>query len=286
MFFRSLLTLLFAGCLLAPAWGSDIWLPMDGVKKRIWYQTYGSFSTLTSDDSRKEVSGNAFGLMVGCDRRLGSYAQFGFGIGGDWTNAEKKDGSYELDIPSVKALLHAQFVGNRWYWDVDAEFGAGQYKEHYRTAADDFRVSEWKNQWGVGTELGIRWEHGMTRTEPFLALRRTILDDEADDNCLTILALGCRYDWKFSGPLAVVRPGIFGGYIHQFEKDLFASESWIPCATVYRIPDTTMDQDRVFLGMGVSMSMRKSLDVYGKFCSDFSGDYSSYTIFAGMNWNF
>ena len=270
----------------ASAPGSDQILPMDGIKKRVWYNTYGSFSSLSSDDSRKEVSADEFGFMVGYDRRVGSYALFGFGLGGNWATAEKKNRSYELEIPSVKGLFHAKFAGNRWYLDINADFGAGQYDEIFRTANDEFRISDWKKQWGIGTEIGAQWERGLTKTEPFLGLRQTILDDGLNNNALTIFSLGCRHNWQFSGPLAVIKPGFFGGYVHQFDDDLFAASCWMPCATVYRIPDVTMPQDRVFVGMNLTMSMRKSLDIYGKFCSDFASDYSSYSIFAGMNWNF
>lgn len=266
--------------------GSDMRLFLGDSRKRIWYYSFGSFSSFSSDDTRKAISGDEFGLMVGYDRRWGSFAQFGFGLGGDWTTAEKKDRSYKLEIPSAKGLLYTQFTGNRWYFDADLEFGSGHYQEIFRKAGQENRISDWKNQWGLGSELGIYWERGMTKTEPYLSLRHTILDDGLEDNTVTTFVAGCRYGWKFSGPLATVKPGIFGGYVHQFEDDLFISSDWIPCATVYRIPDATMVQDRIFLGMNLVMTMRKSLDLYGRFCSDFAAGYSSYSFFAGMNWNF
>ena len=287
MFNRIIFALLLTGFLSAECcWGNDTRLFLGDARKRIWYNAFGSFSTFASDDARKEISGDEFGLMVGCDRRLGAFGQVGLGLGGDWTTAEKKNRSYELDIPSVKGLLYSRFTGNRWYFDADLEFGSGQYKETHRTANSEFRISDWKKQWGVGGELGIHWAQGMAKTEPFLALRRTILDDGLDDNSLTLFMAGCRYGWQFSGPLATVKPGIFGGYVHQFEDDLFSSSAWVPCATVYRVPDAAMTTDRIFLGMNLVMSMRKCLDLYGRFCSDFAGGYSSYSFFAGMNWNF
>jgi uncharacterized protein with beta-barrel porin domain len=267
-------------------WGNDTRLFLGDARKRIWYNAYGSFSNLTSDDARKEVSGDEFGLMVGCDRRWGPYAQFGFGLGGDWTTAEKKNRSYELEIPSVKGLLYSQFTGNRWYFDADLEFGSGEYRETFRTINNEFRISDWKKQWGFGGELGVHWEQGLAKTEPFLALRQTILEDGLEDNALTMFTVGCRYGWKFSGPLATVKPGFFGGYVHQFEDELFTSGGWVPCATVYRVPDATMVQDRVFLGMNLAVSMRKCMDLYGRFCSDFAGGYAAYSFFVGMNWNF
>ena len=266
--------------------GNDTRLFLGGSQKRIWYNAYGSFSNFAQDDARKEVSGDEFGLMAGYSRRLGAFGQFGFGVGGDWANAEKKDRSYTLEISSVKGLLYSQFTGNRWYIDADFGFGSGPYKETFRTASGELQTNQWKNQWGFGGELGVHWEHGLAKTEPFLALRRTLLEDGLNDNALTLFTVGCRYGWKFSGPLATVKPGIFGGYAHQFENDLFSSGYWVPCATVYRIPDTAMAQDRVFVGMNLVLSMRKSLDLYGRFCSDFAGGYSAHSIFAGMNWNF
>jgi len=267
-------------------WGNDTRLFLGDAKKRIWYNAYGSVANFTSDNTRNEMSGDEFGLMVGLARRWGAFAQFGFGIGGDLTTLEKKNRSFELEIPSVKGLLYTQLTGNRWYFDADLEFGCGHYKETHRMANNEFRINDWKNQWGVGGELGIHWAQGLAKTEPFLALRRTILEDGLENNAQTLFTAGCRYGWKFSGPLATVKPGIFGGYVHQFENDLLSSGYWVPCATVYRVPDATMVQDRVFLGMNLVMSMRKSLDLYGKFCSDFAGGYSAYTFFAGMNWNF
>jgi len=267
-------------------WGNETRLFLGDARKRVWYNAYGSFSNFTSDDARKEISNDEFGLMVGYDRRIGFFTQFGFGLGGDLTTVEKKNRSYNLEIPSFKGLLYAKLTGNRWYFDTDLEFGSGHYRETYRTASDEFQITDWKNQWGLGGEFGIRWERGLTKTEPFLSLRRTILEDGLEDNALTMLTAGCRYDWKFSGPLATVKPGIFGGYAHQFENNLLTSGNGVPCATVYRIPDVTMVQDRVFLGMNLTLSMRKCLDLYGRFCSDFAGGYSSYSFFAGMNWNF
>ncbi|MCL2303969.1 MAG: autotransporter outer membrane beta-barrel domain-containing protein [Planctomycetaceae bacterium] len=267
-------------------WGNDTRLFLGDARKRVWYNAYGGFSNLTSDNAQKELSGDEFGLMAGYDRRLGAFAQFGFGLGGDITTAEKKNRSFDLEIPSVKGLFYTKLTGNRWYFDADLGFGSGQYKETHRTAGGEFRITDWKNQWSLGGELGIHWDRGMTKTEPFFSLRRTILDDGLDDNALTMCTVGCRYGWKFSGPLATVKPGFFGGYVHQFEYDLITSGCWVPCATVYRVPDATMVQDRVFLGMNLTLSMRKCLDLYGRFCSDFAAGYSSYSFFAGMNWNF
>ena len=266
--------------------GHESRLFLGDVRERIWYNAYGSFSSLTSDDLRKEFSGDEFGLMAGYDRRFGPFTQFGFGLGGNLATVEKKNRSYELEVPSFKGLLTTKLTGNRWYFDGDLEFGAGHYKETHRAAGNAYRITNWNNQWGVGGELGVHWDRGMTKTEPFLSLRRTILDDGLDDNALTLFTAGCRYSWKFSGPLATVKPGIFAGYVHQFEENLFTSGYWVPCATVYRVPDATMVQDRIFLGMGLTMSMKKCLDLYGRFCSDFAGGYSAYSFFAGMNWNF
>ena len=276
----TLIALLSVEC----CWGDETRLFLGDARKRVWYNAYGSFSNFTSDDTRKEISGDEFGFMAGYDRRFGAFAQFGFGLGGDLTTAEKKDRSYDLEIPSFKGVLFTKLTGNRWYFDADLGYGAGHYKETYR--AMGYKSRNWNNQWGLGGELGVHWERGMAKTEPFLLLRRTILEDNQADNALTMFRVGCRYNWKFTGPLATVKPGIFGGYVHQFENDLFASSCWAPCATVYRIPDATMVQDRIFLGMNMVMSMRKSLDLYGRFCSDFAGGYSSYSFLAGMNWNF
>ena len=266
--------------------GNEPRLFLEDARKRIWYNAYGSVSNFASEDTRKKMSGDEFGFMAGYDRRWGPFAQFGLGLGGNLTTMEKKNRSYDLEIPSFKGLFSTKFTGNRWYFDGDLTFGTGQYRETSRTTIDEFRISKWKSQWGLGGELGIHWERGLTKTEPFFALRRAILEDGLDDNALTMFTVGCRYGWKFSGPLATVKPGIFGGYVHQFEDSLFSSGYLGPQTTVYRVPDVTMVQDRVFLGMNLAMSMRKSLDLYGRFCSDFASGYSAYSFFAGMNWNF
>lgn len=128
----------------------------------------------------------------------------------------------------------------------------------------------------------------MMRFEPFVSARRTTLvnDDTFDNDTLTLLCVGGRYQWKYTGPLVVLKPNIFCGYVHQWEDDLFSTGTWIPGATVYRVHGLTIPQNRIAVGAGLMMSMRQSMDIFGKFSSELASDYSSYSILAGMNWNF
>ena len=263
--------------------GSDTRLPMNDIQKRIWFNVYGNFLNALPQDSNYDFSANTFGLFTGMERRFGRFALVGCGIGADWTSVEQTQRDCFGDISALKGFVYTQFTGSRWYCDLEAGFGTGQYKF---TQFGTKKFSTWNNQWNIATELGIHWEHGLAKTEPFFALNRTELDDLDRDNVLTTAAIGCRYNWRFAGPLAVVRPGIFGGYLHQFDDDLFSTGSFVSGATVFRMPGVEPAQDRIFLGMNLVMSMRKSLDIYVKYSTELAKDHNSHTIFAGMNWNF
>lgn len=266
--------------------GSDIRPKMEEVKKRVWYQIYGNFSRESSEENDRGFSTDAYGVFAGYDKRVGRFASIGFGLGGDWVSVDKKGESYRNKISSVKGILNAQLHGNRWYWDLEASLGGGKYKENHVISGQSVRNSHWNNQWKIATELGFHWERGLTQTEPFFILQRSSIDDGGEGKNLTLAAIGCRYNWRFAGPLAIVKPEIFGGFMHQFDSDLYSSGTWIPGATLYRIPDAEVEENRFFLGTSLYLSMRKTMDVYAKYGTEISGNYNSHTILAGMHWNF
>lgn len=286
--YLSLVLIIAATFWASSAEGSDLRRPMEEIRKRIWFNTYGNLLQLHNDESAQSFDTDMFGFSVGMDRRWGAFAQIGGGVAWDWTSVEMKDKSYSLDIPAIKGLIHAQFSANRWQLDLDASLAFLEREETFTTLSGKSSRSKWFNQWGVGGELGLIWEQGMMRFEPFLSTRRTVLSDDRgyDNNTLTLLTAGGRYQWKYAGPLVVMRPSIFCGYVHQWEDDLFSTGAWIPGASVYRVNGLKIPKNRILAGASIMMSMRQSMDVFGKFTSELAGGYSSYTLLAGMNWNF
>ena len=263
--------------------GSDTRLPLNDIQKRIWFNLYGNFLDASSENNNFAFSAKTFGLFTGTERRFGRFTLIGGGIGADWTSVDQSQRNYGGDISALKGFVYTQFTASRWYCDLEAGFGTGRYE---LAQSGTKMYSTWNNQWNVATEIGVHWEHGLAKTEPFFALNRTELDDFDYNNVLTTAMVGCRYNWRFAGPLAIVRPGIFGGYLHQFDEDLFSTGSFVSEATVFRMPGVKPSQNRFFLGMNLVMSMRKSLDLYVKYTTELSNEHNSHTIFAGMNWNF
>lgn len=267
---------------------SDILLDMDEIRKRVWYLGYGSFVQAKPEETQRGYSSETFGLLVGVDRQVGRFGMVGFGLGGDWSSIERKDKLFSSEISTAKALVHASLGSERWYAEFEGGYTGGQYKSSHRAKAGSAlqHSSQWRNAWRFGAEIGCHWEREFSKTEPFFTVQRTNLENSDGGDVTTIAAIGCRHNWRFAGPLVIARPGIFGGYLHQFGDELFTSGTWIPNATYYEVPDGKLYRDRFFLGMNLNMSMRKSMDVYFKYSTELARDYDAHTILCGMNWNF
>ena len=241
-------------------------------------------------------SSAVFGGSVGADRQFGKNVIAGFKIGGADIALNPEDSRYDGSLSSFHGLVHIDLSGNLWYGNFGV--GVGQNRNRFqfpevRGIGSDRREG---TQWNYETEIGLRVRRGYTKIEPFFGMRYINLDGargelaprdsySGEDGASSLRSLfGSRFHWEYATYIATLKPSLWGLWVHEYDdRNLLSTNDLLDFPVVWRFGDHQMPRDRMILGVGMAAALRDMVDLWMRYDSAFSGNYSAYTLSAGVN---
>jgi outer membrane autotransporter protein len=249
--------------------------PCDPAKHyRVWLRPFGNWTQgeTTSADDLQFVS---YGLTLGLDRQIGNNWLCGLALGENNTSIKFAHSLYKDDINAFHADLFARRTFDRFFLDVESNFG---YNEH--------AVQKNAAQWGLSGEWGTWWSHGLGKVEPYIRLSHVYWNGSGSDTKETLIA-GVRYSWRTATDLTTTIPRFYGGVLQELGgKSLFQVSSFGNTPTVFPVRNVEVPGTRLFLGGGFTTSMGTSLDIFLRYTAEMSSRDTSHTALLGVNCNF
>lgn len=241
---------------------------------RVWLRTFGNWSqgdTVFSDSLKT----SSYGLTLGVDRLFGNHWLLGLAVGENNTSVEGGALLGKQDLTAVHADLFARRTFDRFYLDVEGNFG---FNEH--SSQKD------ASQWSVNGEAGTWWNHGLGKAEPYIRFSHICWDGNRNET-KEMLTAGIRYSWQTSTYLTTTVPRLYGGIVQELgDQSLFSVSSFGSTPTVFPVHHLEVSATRFFLGGGFTTSMGKSLDISFRYTAEMSSRDTSHTALLGINCNF
>lgn len=284
--------------------GSEYQFEMDDINKRIWYLGLGNYLKNENDNPELDFDVKSYGFSCGIDRRPGRYSFHGFGITANKTEFDSKNDTYGGDTKSLLVNAYTRLTFLKISFELEGGVGFHD-NDRFRDSGYGIYFGEFNsNQWMGAGEVTWTQEQGFAKFQVFGRLRyghlsesgykeKRVLGSGASrsfgkyDGETISSFLGCRYYWRKEGYLAVLTPSITSGWIHEFEDTtIFSAHEFSSTPVFYRYAGADRPRDRLFIGVGLSASMKKCMDLYLRYNGELAKEYGSHSLILGMNWNF
>ena len=244
-------------------------------KYRVWLRTFGNWTQ--GDTAADNLRFFSYGLTFGLDRQFGKHWLAGLALGTNDTSVKFAHSPYRDDISAFHTSLFARKTFDRFFLDVEGNFGYSDHSSPFQENA---------TQWGVSGEAGTWWSHGLGRVEPYVRLSHVYWDGNGSHTKETLIA-GVRYSWRTATNLTTTVPRFYGGILQELgDKSLFSVSSFGSTPTVFPVRDLEIPSTRLFLGGGFTTSMGRSLDILFRYTAEMSSRDTSHTALLGVNCNF
>lgn len=259
---------------------------------------YGEWSSLDGSGSgtASGFSSAVFGGSIGADRQFGKNIIAGFKLGGTDIALAPDDSRYDGTVSSFHGLADIELAGNLWFWNLGVGVGQNRNRFEFPVGEGTGSVKRTATQWNYQTELGLRFRRGYTKIEPFFGMRYINLDGApgdlapndsilSDDIVGSVRSMaGSRFHWEYATYIATLKPSLWGAWVHEYnDRNVFTTIDTLDFPVAWRIGDHRLPADRVILGAGMAAALRDMADIWLRYDSTLSANYSAYTISAGVN---
>jgi len=273
---RSFITIAILLSILTPAFAGETAHCDSSKKYRVWLRTFGNWAQgdTAATDNLKLAS---YGLTLGVDRQFDKHWLAGLALGTNDTSVKFAHTPYKDDISAFHTSLFARRTFDRFFLDVEGNFGYNDHSSPFQKNA---------TQWGLSGEAGTWWSHGLGRVEPYIRLSHVCWNGSRSDTKETLIT-GVRYSWRTATDLTTTVPRFYCGVLQELgNKSLFQVSSFGNTPTVFPVHNSEISGTRLFLGGGFTTSMGTSLDILFRYTAEMSSRDTSHTALMGVNCNF
>ncbi len=271
-----------------------------GANPTLWFQQIGVTMDLDDSDDEKGYGSNAYGFMIGADKRLHPHWIIGGGIGGTFATV---DSGWTQQATANSLLLDAYGAYTYDDWTLGALIGYARTESDVKHGRSDawFSGEFTGDSFWAGVDLSKKFRFRYCDLSPYYSLQFVTLNTggfyESSDKTNAVWVdgqspnsllqnLGLRFSRTVRAPRgAIWNPSFSFGWIHDYGSGELRSDLMYGDTTYVSPIGTVRRCDRGTIGLGLNVAIRRMM-FFGGYDAEFAERYYAGTTNFGFNFMF